>query len=197
MAKFPLARQDLNYKLASDYLNGKSAWLDDYVLENNSHIKEVKFTYMAKIIVYNPNSLSTVFRIVVTPNRQLSSIKDPTIKYSYNACVREYAMVLPSIETISILHNLAILPTALDLRDGYKSLKNSLPTALSCLGHFYRSKEGNPCISEMELDGTELQFLVPLYSSYGFSDLPMLFQYAVSQVVDVYDENYMGKLQNF
>ena len=119
--KFPLARQDLNYKLASDYLNGKSAWLDDYILENNSLIEEVKFRHMPKIIVYNPNSLSTVFRIVVTPNRQLSSTEDPSIKLSHNSCVREYAMVLPSIESISMLDNLAVLPKELDLRDGFKS----------------------------------------------------------------------------
>ena len=96
MVKFPLARQDLNYKLASHYLTGKTTWLDDYTLEHGSQITEVKFTYMAKIIVYNPNSLSTVFQIVVTPNRQLSSTEDQSIKLSYNLCIREYAMNLPS-----------------------------------------------------------------------------------------------------
>ena len=56
MVKFLLARQDLNFKLASDYLNAKTAWLEDYSLEPGSKLTEVKLTYMAKIIVYNRNS---------------------------------------------------------------------------------------------------------------------------------------------
>ena len=32
MFKFPLARQDLNFKLASDYLNDKTTWLEDHAL---------------------------------------------------------------------------------------------------------------------------------------------------------------------
>ena len=95
---------------------------------------------MAKIVVYNPNSLSTVFRIVVAPNRLLPSLDNRAVKLSYNSCVCEYVMSLQSIETISMLHCLSVLPTALDLLDGFKSLKNAPLTALSCLSHYYRGK---------------------------------------------------------
>ena len=116
------------------------------------------------------DGLTAVFRAVVTPNRTLPSLRDDGTKLSYNACIREYSMVLPSLEIISILHNLSILPTALDLKDGFKSLQNSIPTALSCLSHYYRNDQGTPCVSSLDSDGSGLQVLVPLFSFYGFSD---------------------------
>ena len=185
LKNYPISRQDLDFKLASDYLNGKTQWRDQFLINRKEETMKYKENFLPRMVVYNQNSTSTVFRIVVTPNRQLPSLTDENKKLSYNSCIREYSMILPSIEIISILHNLAVLPTALDLKDGFKSLENSIPTALSCMSHYYRNKQGNPCVSILESDNSGLHALVPIFSTYGYSDLPMIFQFAVSKTIRV------------
>ena len=121
MRTYPLVRANFNWKLASYYLNLKTTWLEDCLLYLGPDAQKNKLTFMAKIEVYNPNSISTVFQIVVAPKRMLPSLDNRAVKLSYNSCVREYAMGLPRIETISMLHCLSVLPTVLDLFDGFKS----------------------------------------------------------------------------
>ena len=119
------------------------------MFDHEDELRKIKQTFIPKIIVYNPQSLSSVFRIVVTPNRQLPNISDPSQKLSFNNCVRDYNLNLPSIEIISILHGLAIIPTTLDIKDEFRALRNSPSTALSGLNHYYKAPKGYPCIADI------------------------------------------------
>ena len=79
------------------------------------------------------------------------------------------------------------------MQNGYNSLKNAPKTELSCVSHYYRSSDGLLCISEEDSDQFGIHTLIPLISPYGFSDLSMLFQYALSQTVTVYGKHYTGQ----
>ena len=61
------------------------------------------------------------------------------------------------------------------------------------MSHYYRNKQGNPCVSILESDNSGLHALVPIFSTYGYSDLPMIFQFAVSKTIKVYKEHYKGR----
>ena len=145
-----------------------------------------KQVFIPVIAVLNLNSTSPIYRLVVTPNRQLPSLDGSGLRLSYNETIREYHMEMPSLEAISILHNLSILPTCLDFSDGFKSLLNSPRTAITNLTYCLRNKEGYPFLNIEESDGSGYHVMVPAYSGYGFRDIPQVFSMIVSKAVNNY-----------
>ena len=122
----------------------------------------------------------------------INKLNPPLTTLSYNDTIRDYHLQLLGQNQITVNHLLTMSPIFGDVRDGFGKIILHPETALSCQIFLYKDRNDflpTLDLSKACLDKNNEPILFPLVynsSSYGTKDLPMIFNFAMTQCVPMY-----------